>query len=179
MKTIADSMVAAIKAALGIKSPSKEFAKVGGYSANGLMDGMQKMLPAIENSASSLGDAALDAISKSMNNVSSIMFDGIDTNPTIRPVLDLSDIKKGASDMDGLFKAKEIGVGTSYTRATAIALANRETQDAAIAAETTPVTVGDTVNYTQILNSPKALSQADIYRQTRNGLSVVKGGLPK
>lgn len=179
MDTIAQAMVTAIKSALGIHSPSKEFATVGGYAASGLMEGMQKMLPAIAKSSESLGDLALDAIKSSMDSVSDMVFSDMDMNPTIRPVLDLSDIKKGSDTLNGLFKAKEIGVNTSYSRASSIALAERARQEEAAMAETAPVSTGDTVNFVQNNNSPKALSNSEIYRQTRNGLSVAKGGLPK
>lgn len=178
MTYIANAMVKSIKDALGIKSPSREFAKIGGYSVSGLMDGMQKMIPALSKSSSDLGDTALSAIKNSMSNVADALGSDMDMSPTIRPVLDLSAIKKDATLLDGLLKPKELGVTTSYDRATAIATANEANQDSSEKA-LVDVGVGTTVNFVQNNNSPKALSNGEIYRQTRNGLSVAKEGLRK
>ena len=52
-------------------------------------------------------------------------------------------------------------------------------QNAAAAEETgLATTAGNTFNFTQNKTSPKALSTVEIYRQTNNQLSKLKGALP-
>ena len=103
----------------------------------------------------------------------------MDLQPTIRPIVDLTDVKKGA---DGIYKMLphdgSISVGTTYERARAA----RRTYDSNQQFTTMPVeTAKDSrpVQFIQNNNSPKALTNAEIYRQTRNQLSQAKGALTK
>ena len=179
MEKIAKKMVNAIKKALGIKSPSKEFAKVGGYSMNGLIEGMKKMLPSVEKNSKNIGNQALKTIRDSMSKVSSELSNDLDTNPTIRPVLDLSDIEKKTSGLDTLFDYKNIGVGISYDQASAMVLRNKEALNASNNSDEQTGDVVEKVAFIQNNYSPKSLSNAEIYRQTQNQISKIKTGLPK
>lgn len=86
---------------LKIKSPSRLTEELGEYTGEGFIVGMQNTESNVENSAEDLGKTAekslTTALSAAYNNLSS----GIE-DPTIKPVLDLSEIQNGASRIDSM-----------------------------------------------------------------------------
>lgn len=180
MNKIADAMVEAIKKQLGIKSPSREFATVGGYAMLGLATGLQKMVPTLEHKAEDVGDSTLDALKQALSDISKVVTNDIDMNPTIRPVLDLSDLERDAMRISGILTPRTIDVGSSYSSAAGIATATR-LRDQETSAYSDESVDGEhaTIVFKQYNNSPKALSNGEIYRQTNNQLAKIKGGLPK
>jgi tape measure domain-containing protein len=174
MDKIADAMVAAIKKKLGIKSPSRVLAEVGAFGGQGFVDGLDSKTSDISKSAATMGQTTITTLAKSMTGMSDLISGGINVQPTITPVLDLSSVKKSSDQIATLLKAQPISVSASYAKAvgasTAVASSNyaRGTE--------TPVTNSTSNNYTQNNYSPKALSTIDIYRQTKNQLSSAKGG---
>jgi hypothetical protein len=176
---LGNSALQAAKDILGIKSPSREFKKVGAYAGEGLVLGITSFNGRVANAASNVGGSALKSLSKSLSNVSSIVPDNMDMSPTIRPVLDLSNIKKDSGLIGGMLGDTALAINGTYAKATVISngqLANRE----AVTANSTVVpTTGETFTFTQINNSPKALSRSEIYRRTNNQISVAKGALAK
>ena len=56
----------------------------------------------IDRSATDIGDNAVTTAQSVLNNMNRLT-DTIDAEPTIRPVLDLSDITNGVNTLDGLF----------------------------------------------------------------------------
>ena len=90
----------------------------------------------------------------------------IDVEPTIRPVLDLSDVATEAGRLNTLFsrnRAMSVSLGMS-NRVLDKELQNEER-----------ISMGNTYQFTQNNYSPKALSRIDIYRQTKNQFSAMKG----
>ena len=100
-KDIAKSAVRTVKGWLGINSPSKVFRKIGVYTGEGLALGLEDSENSIVNSAIGVGKTAKTAMEKAINGMSDVV-NGIDTQPTIRPILDLSDIESGATRIDKL-----------------------------------------------------------------------------
>lgn len=101
-KVALQSLSAANKA-LGIKSPSKEFEKVGIYSAEGMIVGLTGMAKLVANSASNVGNTAISALTSAASSISDIINGNIDPTPTIRPVLDLSDVTSGNRLINSMF----------------------------------------------------------------------------
>ena len=100
-KDIAKAAIKTVKGWLGIESPSKVFRKIGVYTGEGLALGLEDSENSIANSAIGVGKTAKTAMEKAINGMSDIV-NGIDTQPTIRPILDLSDIESGATRIDKL-----------------------------------------------------------------------------
>ena len=100
-KDIAKAAVRTVKGWLGIESPSKVFRKIGVYTGEGLALGLEDSENSIANSAIGVGKTAKTAMEKAINGMSDVV-NGIDTQPTIRPILDLSDIESGATRIDKL-----------------------------------------------------------------------------
>jgi tape measure domain-containing protein len=177
MDKIADAMVKAIKKKLGIKSPSKVLAEVGEFSGQGLANGLAVSSSLVEKSASDVSDSAVETIRKSLSNLADLVVGGIDITPTITPVLDLSGVKKDASQIGGLLSAVPLSVSNAFAKATSVSNSRMSTSETDPKAGTTPPPTP--LTFIQNNTSPKALSSTDIYRQTKNQLSKAKGALPK
>lgn len=175
MDKIADAMVKAIKKKLGIKSPSRVFMAVGRYSAEGVANGMDQMSGLVEKSASSMGTVATESLRKSLSNVADMVVSDIDVVPVITPVLDLSSVRKDAGQINGLISSGSIAVDSSYSKAQYVAASRASARD--VQTGNSPIQGAPSFTYNQYNNSPKALSSADIYRQTNNQLSQTKNQL--
>jgi tape measure domain-containing protein len=180
MNKIAASMAAQIKTALGIRSPSKVFQKIGDWSIRGLALGLRKNGMAVQ-AAEEVGHNAVEAMRKTLKDISSKVGAEVDVNPSIKPVLDLTDVQKQAGRIDGLLSAKPLEVGSAYSSATQAMSAIRASERAreVAAAEAAFMRNSDTplVQLTQNNNSPKALSEAEIYRNGKSLISKAKGAL--
>lgn len=175
MNAIAKSMVAAIKDALGIKSPSREFKKVGSFAADGLAEGLRAATPQVEKISTYMGKKAIKSLSESLSIMPDIL-SGMDSQPVIRPVLDLSEVRKGFGAVDKMTLGRRISVGAAFSNAKDVSAGYNTNSNAEAAGATANLTE---LNYTQNNYSPKALTAAQIYRQTNNQLSVTKGALAR
>lgn len=172
MNAIATYMVNAIKAKLGIKSPSKVFAQIGEYAGQGLVQGLESYSGVVAKSAEGVGQDAILALRKSITGLPDLLGGDFDLAPTIRPVLDLTDVVAGAARISKVLAPTPIGVSAAYSAARDV-----ESGFNANAAAMPDHVFEDNsthVSLTQNNSSPKALSDAEIYRQTKNQLSVVK-----
>jgi tape measure domain-containing protein len=172
MDKLANRMVAAIKKSLGIKSPSKVMAEIGRYSVEGMTSGLDRYSDLAEKSAKDLGENTIDAMRKAMSGVSDILITDPDFRPTVRPILDLSEVKKDASGINGMFKTLPIGVTAAKARDASNGVRTNQALREEIEEDRLAA-----ISYTQNNYSPKALTNAEIYRQTKNQLSVTKGAL--
>ena len=114
---VIDTMTAALEAAketLGIQSPSKAFAELGMYSDKGFAVGLMQYASVVSSSATQVGKEAVSSLSNSISRISSMVTDGMDAEPTIRPVLDLSNIQNGVKSVNGMFNAnRTLSLGLS------------------------------------------------------------------
>ena len=83
-------------------SPSKLTIQAGKWLGEGLVIGMGKMGNQVYNAGSTLGETATESLSSSISRLSDMVGSDIDTQPTIRPVLDLSDVKSGVSTIGNM-----------------------------------------------------------------------------
>jgi hypothetical protein len=162
---------------LGIRSPSKEFIKVGEASSEGLAVGLTNYIRQIERAAEVVGGTAIDTLRDVLSNVNEVVAGDLDMNPVITPVLDLSIVKKRSDELGSLLNAKPVKVNASYSSAQFAAHGYQQNQDDQNPGDDGS-DGGNTYNFNQYNSSPKTLSTAEIYRQTKNQLSVAKGGLP-
>lgn len=104
------------KAAKGVKdgskenSPSKLTYQYGVWQAVGLINGIVSMTKQAYNAGYDLGDTAARSMSESVGKIASVLDSDMETQPTIRPVLDLSDVRSGVGAIDGMFGTPSIGV---------------------------------------------------------------------
>ena len=77
-------------------SPSKLTIKAGKWIGEGLVIGIDSMGKKVYNAGYRMGDTAAGSLSKAVSKIRDSINTDMDTQPTIRPVLDLSDIKAGS-----------------------------------------------------------------------------------
>lgn len=95
----------------GIHSPSKVFAEFGQYLDEGLIVGLNKYSGKVSNSAESVGNDAIKSMSGALSGISLAVDSDIDSQPSIRPVLDLSNIESGAGTIGDLLSMEpSVGV---------------------------------------------------------------------
>ena len=99
---VASRALAAAKSALGIASPSKEFAKIGQYSDEGLAQGFWKYSGLVQDASEAIAKSTLQAFTDPLSNIADIVSGEIDLDPTIRPVLDLTDVEQKSGYLDKL-----------------------------------------------------------------------------
>lgn len=101
IRNAANSMVSAASKAVTakamIQSPSRLFKQYGAYMGEGLTIGMENQTRSIYKAGILMGDRAYDGIKTTISRISDVLNSDIDVNPTIRPVLDLSEVKNGAN----------------------------------------------------------------------------------
>lgn len=177
-KNAAKSALDAAKRFLGISSPSKEFMKLGQFSGEGMAIGLDSMSDAVAKSADGVGRSALDSMRKSLSGLSNVVSGEMNLNPIVTPVLDLTDLKKNTGQIDAVLAGvKPISISASLNSAKNASVGILSNQATAGASNTTPGPPDAGVTFIQNNTSPKALSTADIYRQTKNQLSTAKGAL--
>lgn len=107
----------------------------------------------VNDSINNMGDSATATMHGALARLSNAVNDDLDINPVITPTIDVSKVKEGVLAINQMFGDAKIKALEEYERKNA----NSGSR---------------TVNYTQINNSPKALSRTEIYRQTNNQLGV-------
>ena len=148
---------------LDAHSPSRVFMKVGAYVAQGFALGIQGDTRKSTAAASDMAASAIETVKNSISRIADAINSDIDTQPTIRPVLDLSNVEAGAGRLQAMFSRNQaLSVSASMSRDSGV-----DTTTGVTTAKT-----GNTYQFTQINNSPKALSRTEIYRQTNNQFSA-------
>lgn len=84
-------------------SPSKLTYQAGLWLGEGLVNGIAEMGTKVYRAGYNLGDSAASSMSNAVAKVSDLLSSDIDTQPTIRPVLDLSEVESGAGAINGIF----------------------------------------------------------------------------
>ena len=102
---VASSAVSKAKSALGIHSPSRVFAEIGMYSDEGLAKGLIKYSNVVTDAAGNVANNMIDVMN---NSISKISMDGLNSQPTIRPVFDMSSVEEGANAINSLFDKQQM-----------------------------------------------------------------------
>lgn len=93
----------AAKASLDENSPSKEAYKIGAFFGEGLSNGISEYSSKVYNTSYDVAEYAKNGLTKAIQSISNLITDDMVSQPTIRPVLDLSDIESGVGYMDSMF----------------------------------------------------------------------------
>lgn len=87
---------------LGIESPSKVFKEIGGYVAKGFARGIENFSYLGTMAAEDMSDNAIDSASKVLSNIAVALTDDVNTQPTIRPIVDLSNVESGSDAISNM-----------------------------------------------------------------------------
>ena len=95
---------------LKIKSPSRKFKELGMYCNKGLANGLSEYSGLSTNAAVQMGEDIINRMQAAVNAVNMMAQSGVDAQPTIRPVYDMSELEAQANQINGLLDAGFIGV---------------------------------------------------------------------
>lgn len=165
-RAMARAAAQAAEAELDINSPSKVGYRIGGFFGMGFVNSLIDYTDKSYDAGASVAKSAKEGLRNAVSKIGDFIENGIDSQPTIRPLLDLSEVTEGAGRLSALLsrnQAMKISAGME-----------REGGSVVQNGGTTP-TSGNNYNFIQNNYSPKALSRIDIYRQTKNQFSALKG----
>ena len=86
-------------------SPSKLTIKAGKWLGEGLVIGIKNMGKKVYNAGYDMGDNAINAVSNAIARISDVINSDVDSQPTIRPVMDLDDVRSGMDTMNRMLGA--------------------------------------------------------------------------
>lgn len=101
-REIASKAKSAAEAALGIKSPSRVFMEIGRYTTEGFAVGLDKYAKNVIKPANNLAEGVLNNVRNPLTKIAKVVNDSIDANPTITPVLDLSNVEQNSRRLGDL-----------------------------------------------------------------------------
>lgn len=99
---LALKLVETVKNALGIASPSKVFEDLGYYSDLGLSGGLTKYGTIVREAAADTATSAVNEMTGVFGRIADLIDGNLDLDPTIRPVLDLTNLQYGATQIGSL-----------------------------------------------------------------------------
>ena len=166
-RAMASAAARAAEKELGIQSPSKVGFGIGSYFGLGFVNALSAYVSKSYQAGSEIAESAKNGLSEAISNITDVIENDIDTQPTIRPVLDLSDVETGTGRLNTLFsRTQAMSISSGMSRSTSV----DEVQNGGNVSGS-----GNIYSFTQNNYSPKALSRLEIYRQTKNQFSALKG----
>lgn len=114
-RAMAKAADTAARNTLDVESPSKVFAKIGYFTVEGFVGSIAKRLNDSKKAGHNLGLSAITGIKSAVSQANAIIQEGVDDAPTIRPVVDLSDVQNGM----GLLKQMSNLGNSPFNRTTA------------------------------------------------------------
>ena len=150
VESIANTITGKLQKALQIHSPSRVMARLGGFVTEGLAIGIEGNTELVANASENLASTAISGLKDAIKAATNLTDLGIDLNPTITPVLDLSNIEAGSTQLDKLTNGwNGIGISTSSTLASSAANSFNKT----------------------------SMAKANMALETQNGLSLLKSAI--
>ena len=105
--------ISAAKSKLKINSPSKVFIEIGKWTVMGMEKGLDNNAYRVSRSATNLADSAITTMQSSISRIAYAVSNNIDAQPTIRPVLDLSNVEAGARSLNGMLDGSQLSASLS------------------------------------------------------------------
>lgn len=150
VESIANTITGKFQKVLQIHSPSRVMARLGGFVTEGLAIGIEGNTELVANASENLASTAISGLKDAIKAATNLTDLGIDLNPTITPVLDLSNIEAGSTQLDNLTNGwNNVGISTSSTLASSAANSFNKT----------------------------SMAKASMALETQNGLSLLKSAI--
>lgn len=102
-RAMANAAARAARAALSIHSPSKVFYGIGAFAGQGFVNAFADYESIAFGAGSRVAKSATKGLSAAVSRISDAVNSDIDSQPVIRPVLDLSAVRSGAESIGGMF----------------------------------------------------------------------------
>lgn len=146
-------------------SPSRVGYHIGDFFGLGFVNAIGTYAVKAYNASADMADSAKTGLGNAIAKVKDMIDNGVDGQPTIRPILDLSDVEEKSHRLNTLFsRSQALTVSTGIAASRGQNLQNEDTNP----------NTGNSYNFTQNNYSPKALSRTEIYRQTKNQFSAME-----
>lgn len=147
-------------------SPSKVGYRIGDFFGLAFVTAISDYADKSYKAGTNMAAAAKNGLSNAISKIREFVDGEMEVQPTIRPVLDLSEVRSSAGRLTAILsRSQAMKISSSM---------NRETTGEIQNGDGTP-SVGNSYSFVQNNYSPKALSRIDIYRQTKNQFSALKG----
>ena len=99
---MADDTESAARFRLLINSPSKVFRKIGAGVPEGFAQGIERFSYLGTRAVEGMSNDAIDSASKVLSNITAALTDDVNTQPTIRPVVDLSNVESSSDAISNM-----------------------------------------------------------------------------
>lgn len=147
-------------------SPSKVGYRIGDFFGLAFVNAISDYADKSYKAGTNMAAAAKNGLSNAISKIREFVDGEMEVQPTIRPVLDLSEVRSSAGRLTAILsRSQAMKISSSM---------NQETTGEIQNGDGTP-SVGNSYSFVQNNYSPKALSRIDIYRQTKNQFSALKG----
>lgn len=146
-------------------SPSRVGYHIGDFFGLGFVNAIGTYAVKAYNASADMAKSAKTGLGNAIAKVKDMIDNGVDTQPMIRPILDLSDVEEKSHRLNTLFSRSQ-----ALTVSTGIA----ESRERNLQNEDTNLNTGNSYKFVQNNYSPKALSRTEIYRQTKNQFSAME-----
>ena len=144
-------------------SPSKVGYEIGDYFGIAFVTAISDYADKAYKASSEIAGQAKNGLSNAISSIVDLVNLKVDTEPVIRPVLDLTNVENGANKLNTIFARKQV----SSISASMNGLKDFGNQNGISDSNRSIV-----FDFTQNNYSPKSLSRTDIYRQTNNQISA-------
>jgi tape measure domain-containing protein len=101
-KEIANAASGSMEHTLDEHSPSKVGYRIGDYLGVGFIDGLLNNVSTTGLAGEKVADSARSGLTSVVSQITDLIENGMDANPTITPVLDLTEVQNGVIAMSGL-----------------------------------------------------------------------------
>ncbi len=102
-RAMASAAANAARVALDEHSPSKVFYKIGDFAGVAFVNALGAYTSLSKKAGTTIGESARDGLSNALNKVVTLLDSDMDFTPTIRPVVDLSNVQSGVNSINGMF----------------------------------------------------------------------------
>lgn len=110
---VADYVTNAMKNRMGVASPSRVGIWIGEMFDQGIANGLLAYQGRVSDQSGEVAQSAIDSARFALQAASQTLISDTDMAPTIRPVLDLSEVQASASGIGGLFGSQTVAVGST------------------------------------------------------------------
>ena len=100
----------AAKRSIDAHSPSRESFKLGKFFDQGLANGIIHYMSEVYSASQNVGDKAKSGLYNAISRISDMIDSDLDTQPTIRPVFDLSEVTSGVGALNSMLNGSSYAV---------------------------------------------------------------------
>ena len=118
VRSLGDDSVSTLAKSIKAHSPSELTTNLGEFFGIGFINGVTDKVDSAKQAAKNLGNTAVNGLKTAINSISDMCDMDMNLNPVITPVVDLSDFRKGNSEINGITSNWDnLSVGVTRTLA--------------------------------------------------------------